>query len=185
MDMNKLNSRQLQEDGVFVPLCDQWTGEAIGKGKDAPGFLVRGIAARSSQARLAEAQLAAKQAAQAVAAGKGDAESADAYFDQVHKASIETAMKYIIESRNMTIGDTPVTTPDHIRFVLNGTFPDFQVEKDDKGAPVMTTVSIKDLDGKPIDVQAPKLIVVGKTRAQQVIDAAENQQGFLDKQPTG
>jgi hypothetical protein len=72
-----------------------------------------------------------------------------------------------------------------MREILNMTFPDFQVEKDDKGAPVMTTVSIKDKDGKPIDVQTPKLVVVGKTYSQQVIDAAENQQGFLDKQPTG
>lgn len=185
MDMNTRNSRQKQEDGVFVPLCDQWTGEAIKTGKGAPGFLVRGIAARSTQMRLAEAQLAAKQAAQAVADGKGEAESADAYFDQVHKATIETAMKYIIEPRNMTLGDEPVTTPDHMREILNMTFPDFQVEKDDKGASVTTTVSIKDKDGKPIDVQTPKLTVVGKTFAQQVIEAAENQQGFLDKQPTG
>ncbi len=71
MDMNKLNSRQLQEDGVFVPLCDQYSGEPIDTGKDAPGFLVRGIAARSVQMRLSEAALAAKQAKKS---GKTDEE---------------------------------------------------------------------------------------------------------------
>ena len=182
MDMNTRNSRQKQEDGVFVPLCDQWTGEAIGKGKDAPGFIVRGIAARSVQMRLAEAALAAKQAKKA---GKADDEIATAVLENLHATQIDAAMKYIIEARNMTIGDELVKTEDHIRFVLNGTFPDFQNEKDDKGAPVLITVNIQGPDGKPVDVQTPKLIVVGKTRAQQVIDAAENQQGFLDKQPTG
>ena len=178
MDMNTRNSRQKQEDGVFVPLCDQWTGEAIGKGKDAPGFLVRGIAARSTQMRLAEAQLAAKQAKKA---GKTDDEIATAALENMHATQIDAAMKYIIEARNMTIGEVPVKTPDQIRAVLDMTFPDMQVAKDDDGKQILTTM--KDDAGN--DMMVPKFEMVGTTYAGQVIEAAENQQGFLDKQPTG
>ena len=178
MDMNKLNSRQKQEDGVFVPLRDQYSGEPINPGPDAPGFLVRGIAARSVQMRLAEAALAAKQAKKA---GKTDDEIATAVLENLHATQIDAAMKYIIEARNMTIGEVPVETPDQIRAVLDMTFPDMQVAKDDDGEPILTTM--KDDAGK--DMMVPKFEMVGTTYAGQVIEAAENQQGFLDKQPTG
>jgi len=178
MDMNKLNSRQLQEDGVFVPLCDQYSGEPIDTGKDAPGFLVRGIAARSVQMRLAEAALAAKQAKKS---GKTDEEVTIAVLEKMHATQIDAAMKYIIEARNMTIGDDPVKTPEQIRAVLDMTFPDMQVAKDDAGKHIMTTM--KDDDGK--DMVVPKFEMVGVTYAGQVIEAAENQRAFLDKQPTG
>ena len=178
MDMSTRNSRQLQEDGVFVPLCDQYSGEPINPGPDAPGFLVRGIAARSVQMRLAEAALAAKQAKKA---GKTDDEIATAVLENMHATQIDAAMKYIIEARNMTIGEVPVTTPDQIRAVLDMTFPDMQVAKDDAGNPILTTM--KDDAGK--DMMVPKFEMVGTTYAGQVIEAAEKQQGFLDKQPTG
>lgn len=178
MDMSKRNSRQLQEDGIFVPLCDQYTAEPINPGPDAPGFLVRGIAARSVQMRLAEAALAAKQAKKA---GKTDDEIATAVLEHMHATQIDAAMKYIIEARNMTIGEVPVKTPDQIRAVLDMTFPDMQVAKDDAGKPILTTM--KDDAGK--DMMVPKFEMVGSTYAGQVIEAAENQRAFLDRQATG
>jgi len=178
MDMNTRNSRQLQEDGVFVPLCDQYTGDPIDPGPKAPGFLVRGIAARSVQMRFAEAALAAKQAKKA---GRTDDEVAQAALEKMHAAQIDAAMKYIIDARNMTIGVDPVTTPEQIRAVLDMTFPDMQLAKDDAGKPVMTTM--KDDDGN--DVTVPKFEIVGMTYAGQVIEAAENQRNFLGRQPTG
>jgi len=185
MDMNKFNSRQLQEDGIFVPLCWQWTGEVIGTGDDAPGFLVRGIAAKSVQMRLAEASLAAKQSAQAIkrakVSGKTEEEIAKAVLEDMHANQIEAAMKYIIEARNMTLDEVPVKTPDQIRAVLNMTFPDMQVAKDADGKPMWTTM--KDEDGN--DIIVPQFEVVGSTYAGQVIAAAENQRAFLDRRATG
>ena len=181
MDMNTRNSRQLQEDGVFVPLCDQYTGEPFDTGPEAPGFLVRGIAARSVQMRLAEAARAAKQAKKAKKANQSDDELAQAVMENMHATQIDAAMKYIIEARHMTIGGDPVSTPDHIRAVLDMTFPDMQVAKDDDGK--MVTTTMKDDDGK--DMTVPKFEMVGSTYAGQVIEAAENQRVFLGRQPTG
>jgi len=181
MDMNSLNSRQKQEDGIFMPVCDQYTGEPINPGPKAPGFMVRGVAARSVQMKLAEAQQAAKQAAKAKKDGKTDDDIISAMLERAHEGHIDAAMKYIIEARNMTIGEEPVTTPEQIRAVLDMNFPDMQIEKDEDGKPMMTAV--KGDDGKTVMV--PKFEIVGKTWAMQVIAAAEDQRAFLGKRPNG
>lgn len=172
MDISAYNTRQAAEDGVFVPLCDPYTGKAI---EGEPGFMVRGIAARSVQQRLAEAQLAAKQARES------DDDNMEAVLERLHASQIDAAMKYIIEARNLTNAGKDVKTEGDIRAVLDMTFPDMQIEKGADGKALSTTAKGK--DGEEITV--PKFEVVNKTFAMQVIEAAENQRAFLPKQPTG
>ena len=173
MDFSKFDQRAHAETGVFLALCDPYTKAPIGKGDDAPGFVIRGMAARSTQAKLAELQKAAKDSA-----GEEDAEAA---MEMLHQRLIDSAMTYIIEARNIEIEGKPVSGESDIRRVLDMTFPDMQIVKDSDGNTVTTTT--KDKDGKAITV--PKFDLVNEPFAQQVIKNAENGARFFGKARNG
>lgn len=173
MDLSAFNGRKRAEEGVFVPLCHPYTGEPIGNGEDAPGFLVRGSASRSVQSKLAELQKEAEKAS------GGDDE--EAVMESLHKTMIDSAMKYIIAPRNIENEGKAVETEAEIRAVLDMTFPEMKVVTDDNGAPVMTQG--KDEDGNTVDI--PKFEMANQTFARQVITAAEDGARFLEGLPKG
>lgn len=192
MDMSAFDGRKRAEEGVFVALKHPYTSEPFAKGKDAPGFYVRGLAARSVQSRLAEMQRAAKQAAE-------DGEDQDAAMERLHESLIESAMKYIIRADDaMThAGQTVGDNAEMIRKVLDATFPEMRIVKDADGSPVThkVRVEVQDDDGKPIkdekgrtqyeQADVPKFEMANKPFAQQVIEAAEDGSRFFGKTSTG
>lgn len=167
MELSSFNARKRAEDGVFMPLLHPYTKEPIGTGDDAPGFLIRGNAARSVQARMAEMRKKAQDAA------GGDDE--EAMMEALHKTLIDAAMRYIIEARNIENDGKLVKTEADIRGVLDMTFPEMETVKDPNGNTVM--VKAKDKDGNEIEV--PRFDLANLPFAKQVIDAAEDGERFL------
>lgn len=176
MDMSAFDGRKQAEEGVFVALRHPYTDEPFAKGKDAPGFYVRGLAARSVQSRLAEMQRAAKDAVE-------DGEDQDAAMERLHDSLIDSAMKYIIRADEaMThAGQTVGDNPEMIRKVLDSTFPEMRVVKDADGNPL--TQKVKGEDGEMIDV--PKFEMANRPFAQQMIQAAEDGSRFFGKTSKG
>jgi hypothetical protein len=176
MDMSAFDGRKQAEEGVFVALKHPYTGEPFAKGKEAPGFYVRGLAARSVQSRLAEMQREAKQAAE-------DGDDQDAAMERLHENLIDNAMKYIIRADDAMThsGQAVGDEPDMIRKVLDSTFPEMRVVKDGAGSPIMQ--SIKGEGGEMIDV--PKFEMANEPFAQQVIKAAEDGSRFFGKTSSG
>lgn len=176
MDMSQFDGRKKAEEGVFVPLRHPYTDEPFAKGKGAPGFYVRGLAARSVQSRLAEMQRAAKDAVESE-------EDQDAVMERLHENLIDQALKYIIraddemEYDGALVGDDP----EMIRKVLNSTFPEMRVVKDEDGSPI--THQVKGDDGEMVDV--PKFEMANKTFAQQMIEAAEDGSRFFGRTSKG
>jgi RNA binding exosome subunit len=174
MDLSKFDSRARAEEGIFVGLKDPYTGEEITHKDGNPGFRVRGTASRSVQSRMAEMSRAAKEAAEKAESD----EEARAVMEAMHENLIDQAEKFIISGVNMEIDGKEVgTDPERIRKILDMTFPDMKVVKDENDKPVMTTAKGK--DGKEVEIPTFKL--VNKTWAQQVIEAAEDGQAFLGK----
>lgn len=176
MDMSAFDGRKRAEEGVFVALKHPYTKEPFAKGKDAPGFYVRGLAARSVQSRLAEMQRAAKNAVE-------DGEDQDAAMERLHESLIDAAMKYIIKADDaMTHSGQPVgDNPEMIRKVLDSTFPEMRVVKDADGTAI--TQRVKGEDGEMIDV--PKFEMANRPFAQQMIQAAEDGSRFFGKTSKG
>lgn len=176
MDMSAFDGRKQAEEGVFEPLRHPYTGKPFATGKDAPGFFVRGLAARSVQSRLAEMQREAKKAVE-------DGDDQDAAMERLHESLIESAMKYVIRADEaMTHDGQPVgSDPAMIRKVLDSTFPEMRVVKDANGNAV--THQIKDENGEMIDV--PKFEMANEPFAQQMIKAAEDGSRFFGKTSTG
>ncbi|MEX0301951.1 MAG: hypothetical protein AB3N24_05960 [Leisingera sp.] len=166
MDMSVFNTRKRAEEGVFLPLCHPFTGVAIGEGGKAPGFLIRGTAARSVQSRIGEMQKKAQEAAD------GDEK---AVMEALHESMIDTAMRYIIGAQNIENEGVQVEEPDQIRAVLDMTFPEMEIAKDGQGKTIMITSTGE--DGKEVTV--PKFEMTNKPFAKQVIDAAEDGARFL------
>ncbi|PHR93488.1 MAG: hypothetical protein COA78_32825 [Blastopirellula sp.] len=169
MELSQFNGRKRAEDGIYMRLCDPYSGEPMGDDKDAPGFNVRGIASHTVQGRIAEMQKAAADA--------DDGEDTEAALERLHQNLIDSAMRYIISPVNMTNDGADVKTDDEIRAFLDMTFPVLEVVTDKDGQPAMNTV--KNKDGN--DVQIPKFDLSNKPFAKQVIDAAEDGARFLGK----
>ncbi|WP_306150749.1 hypothetical protein [Roseovarius sp. MMSF_3281] len=176
MDMSSFDGRKRAEEGVFEPLRHPYTGEPLATGKGAPGFYVRGTAARSVQMRLAEMQKEAKDAAK-------DDETQEAAMERLHERLIDGAMKYIIRADDkMEYDGQPVgEDPELIRKVLDGTFPEMRIVKDVDGSPI--THEIKDDNGELIEV--PKFEMANEPFAQQMIKAAEDGSRFFGKTSKG
>lgn len=173
MDMSAFNTRKHAEEGVFLPLRHPFTGDPIGEGDKAPGFLIRGTAARSVQSRIAEMQKKAEDAA--------GSEDEQAVMEALHNSMIETAMRYIIEARNIENDGAKVESDEQIREVLDMTFPEMDVVKDATGKTIL--IPAKDKDGK--DTTIPKFELTNKPFAKQVIDAAEDGARFLGQTSAG
>jgi len=165
MDMSAFDGRKQAEEGVFVALKHPYTGEPFAKGKEAPGFYVRGLAARSVQSRLAEMQREAKQAAE-------DGDDQDAAMERLHENLIDNAMKYIIRADDAMThsGQAVGDEPDMIRKVLDSTFPEMRVVKDGAGSPIMQSIKIterpwvaKTADGEPFALFGAVAPVLGST----------------------
>lgn len=170
MDLSKYNRRARAEEGVFVGLRDEYTGEPITDGDKQPGFIVRGLAARSVQSRLAEMQR------KAAADIEGSGDDTQAVLERLHENLIESAMSYIVRAQDIEADGAPVgDDAAKIRSVLDMTFPDMQIVKDADGNNVTTTT--KDKDGNEVEV--PKFELVNEPFAQQVIKAAEDGQRFF------
>lgn len=168
MDLTKYDARGAAERGVFVALCDPYTGEPIEKNaKKAPGFMVRGMASRTTQSRLAEMQRKPVEA-----------DGEQAHMEALHDAQIGAAMPYIISAVNIEVDGKEVGDDETlIRKALDLTFPDLQIVRDQDGDPVM--VESEDKDGKLR--KFPKFEVVNKTFAAQVTDRAGDTKGFLGR----
>lgn len=172
MDLSQFDSRKRAEEGVFVALADPYTSKPLAE-KNSPGFMVRGVASRTVQSRLAEMQRAAKDDA---------GEDAEAAMERLHKTLIDAAMKYVIRPVNIEVEGQPVGEDEQsIRRVLDMTFPDMRIVRDEDGHAVQTKG--RDKDGQEIDV--PRFELANKPFAQQVIEAAEDSGRFFAKTSSG
>lgn len=172
MDISKkYNVREKAEHGVFMPLCDDYTGEPIEKDpKKAPGFIVRGTASRTVQSRLTEMKRKPD--------GADKKEIEKSTLESLHETQVNAAMPYIARAVNIEIdGEDVGDNEDLIRKALDLTYPDLQFVKDEKGETVMTEG--KDDSGNTISF--PKFEIVNTTFAAQVTIKAGDTRGFLGK----
>ncbi len=172
MDISHFDQRGKAEEGIFVPLCEPFKdGKPIGKGDDAPGFMVRGIASRSAQDRLAEMQKAASE----------DETDEQAAMERVHQNLIEAAMRYIISPKNIEANGRLISSDEDVRKVLDMTFPEVKLVRSDDGTVLTMEATTKDGD----KISVPRFEVTNWPFAQQVIDAAEDSTRFLGKRKKG
>ena len=186
MDMMAFDGRKKAEQGIFEPLRHPYTGKPFSTGKDAPGFYVRGLAARSVQSRLADMQRKAKTAVES-----GDDETAA--MERLHEALIEDALKYIIRADDAMEYDGALVgdDPDLIRKVLDSTFPEMRTVKDADGNVVTqkARVPVTDDEGKETgekeEIDVPKFEMANEPFAQQIGNAAKDGSLFFGKTSKG
>jgi hypothetical protein len=160
MDFSTLDYRSAAEEGFFYELKNVFTGEPLGD-----GFWLRGAIAPTSQRRLSklfsETVKKTKQTAESEQDGSEQTEPAneDVDFETMYQGTIDTAMAYIIRaSDEMTWMGQPVGSNEElIHAVLNTTYP--QYKKNDEGRLEPTTTPY----------------------ANQIVEAAEEYQAFLEK----
>jgi hypothetical protein len=175
MKMSAYNSRKIAEEGVFLNLCDMYTGEPIedesGDPDKRPGFIVQGHASPSLQRRLAQ-----------LAVELEDESDSEVRMERLHRQQVDSAMKYIVSAVNMQDEDGKDIGDDveGIRSILDMTFPEMGVVKGKDGKPVTRQVEVKnEEDGTTTKLDVPTFEQSNRTFALQVIEGAREGERFL------
>jgi hypothetical protein len=176
MDFQQFNIREASERGAFMPLRHPITGDLLGEGDDAPGFIVRGTASKSAQARFAEMRRKAKAAEESAAKKAAQNDDEGSPFEEMHKQSVESAMDYIIAARNIEMNGEAVTSDEQILAFLDMTFPEMEPAIDKDGNPQFMG------EGKDL---FPRLELTNFPFAKQVLDFAGKQENFINSRSNG
>lgn len=187
INLSKIDKRKAAEAGRFLQLKDTTTGEPLCGDDGAPvGVILRGTSSPTYQRilgeRIAAARKDAKKKADAAEVKKKAAEAGEAVEDDgpsdeeviaiaesTHRTQMNAAEPYVVRLVGISDDDgTPLgADPEHIRALLNASFPIVSVKMNPDGTPA------KDADGGFI--WEPR----NNPYARQIIEAAADEAGFL------